>query len=224
MTPCTTPLNQPLTLVEITETPETLTVMQTKAPALRDLRNLLAGWWPMPFVLLIEATISSPEVSSSFGYHGQQTSSGEWFNPLCILPFIILCLIFGQLLLRSLCGLFGRATFVFDKSQAMLVRNGQPVGPLGEISRIKSQVNKGQGLNPLFRLALELPEGRKIAIATTHYIPARGEFCVIRTPTGPTSRFPYMHCWEDYDRQDMVPFLDPEIAEIERRITRFLGT
>ena len=223
MTPRLTPLNQVLTLVETTETPETLTITQTKAPALRDLRNLLAGWWPMPFLLFAGAFASSAENASSLWNHGQKISGVEWYDPPYLWGFVVFGLVFGRLLLRSLCGLFGRATFVFDKSQNMLIRNGKPVGPLGEICRIKSQVNKGNGLNPVFCLMAEIPEGRKIAIATTHYIPAPGEYRVVRTPTGPTSRFPYMHCWEDFDRQDMVPFLDPEIAEIERRVTQFLG-
>ena len=199
-----------------------LTIRQTKASALRDLRNLMVGWWPMPILLFAGGVAFSPEVTSSFRNHGQQTSSGEWFNPFFIFLSIIFSLTFGRLLLRSLCGLFGRAAFVFDKSQNMFLCNGQPVGPLGEICRIKSQLNKGYELNPMFRLMVEIPEGWKIAIATTHFIPAPGEYRVIRTDTGPTSRFPYMHCWEDYDRQAMVPFLDPEIAEIERRITQFL--
>ena len=168
MTTRITALHQPLALVEIAETPETLTIMQTKAPALRDLRNLLAGWWPVSILLLVWVFGSSSKAASLFG-HGQPTSSGEWFNPSFILPSIIFGLTFGQLLLRSLCGLFGRATFVFDKSQNLLVRNDKPLGPLGEICRIKSQVNKGQGLNPIFRIMVEIPEGRKIAIATTHY-------------------------------------------------------
>ncbi len=201
MTIRTTSLHQPLTLVEIAETPETLTITQTKAPALRDLRNLWMTWWPMLFLLC--AMIF---VSSAF-----------------ILPSVLISLVFGSLLLRSLRGLVGRATSVFDKSRNILARDGQPLGSLGEICRIKSQVNKGQGRNPIFRIMVEIPEGRKIAIATTHFIPAPGEYRVPRAPYGPTSRFPYMTCWEDWDRQDMVPFLDPEIAEIERRITQFLG-
>ncbi len=34
--------------------------------------------------------------------------------------------------------------------------------------------------------------------------------------------FAYLACWLDYGRQHYVPFLDPEIAEIERRINLFL--
>lgn len=208
-----TPLNQPLTLVEIEETPETLTITQTKAPALRDLRNLLAGWWPVPFFLFAAAFAASSEDASPFWNHGHKISGAEWYDPPYLWGFIFFGLLFGRLLLRSLCGLFGRATFVFDKSRNMLVRNGKPVGSLGEICRIKSQLNKGYGLNPTFRLMVEIPEGRKIAIATTHYIPARGEFRVSRNRMGPASRFPYMHCWEDCDRQDMVPF-KPSVARM----------
>lgn len=69
---------------------------------------------------------------------------------------------------------------------------------------------------------LEIPQRRKVVVAETHYIPWRGDFKVSRNRMGPASSFAYLHCWLDYDTQDLVPFLDPEIAEIERRITLFL--
>ena len=131
-------------------------------------------------------------------------------------------LLIGRLLLHSICGLFGRATFVFDKRQDVLLRNGRPVGPLREIGAIKPQITKGMEHNPVFRLVLELLPHREIVLAETHYIPGRGEFRVSRNRTGPARSFAYLNRWLDYDMQDFVPFLDPEIAEIERRITLFL--
>ncbi len=130
----------------------------------------------------------------------------------------------GRLLLRSICGLFGRATIVFDKEQDVLLRNGRLVGPLREICAIKPQVTKGEERNPVFRLVLDLPQHREVVLAETHYIPGKYEFRVSRNRTGPARSFAYLNRWLDYGAQDFVPFLDPEIAEIERRITLFLET
>lgn len=217
------PLNQPLTLVEITETPETLTLTQTRVSALRDLRNLLIRTWSVPFALFAVA-FAHAEFFSPFWNHGEKTSSEGWYDPFYPWTISLFVVLIGRLLLPAICGLFGRATFVFDKGQGVLLRNGRQVGPLQEIHAIKPQVSKGAERNPVFRLVLELPQRRKVVVAETHHIPERGEFQVSRNPMGPNSAFTYLHCWLNYDRQRFVPFLDPEIAEIERRITQFLGT
>lgn len=214
--------NTPLPLAEIVETPTTLTLTQTKAPALRDLRNLLIKTWHLPFALFAAWFAYSAESSSPLLNHGRETNAGGWDDPVCLWTMIVFGLPIGHLLLRSIWGLFGRATLVFDKGLDALLRNGRPVGSLGEICAIKPQITKGWKCNPVFRLVLELPQRRKVVVAETHYIPGRGDFRVIGNCIGPNSSFAYLSYWLNYDAQDFVPFLDPEIAEIERRITLFL--
>ena len=212
--------NMPLSLVEISETSTTLTVRQTKAPALRDLRNLLMKMWPLPFT--ISASLFVYFSDFTLWNHGVGTSSRGWHDPFCLFVIASSSLLLGRLLLRPICSLFGRAKFVFDKGQDVLLRNGKQVGSLREIAAIKPQITKGSQYNPVFRLVLELPHGQKVVVAETHSIPGRGEFRVSRSIVGPTSSFAYLTRWIDYNGQDFVPFLDPEVAEVERRISLFL--
>ncbi len=214
----------PLPLVEIAETPTTLTVTQTKAAALRDLRTLLIQAWHLPFTVFAFLFAYLSESSSSYWNHGEKQSLGEWYHdPFCLWTIALFSLGIGRSLLPAIRSLLGRATFVFDKDRNVLLRNGRRVGLLGEICAIKAQINKGLQYNPVFRLMLELPQRRKVVVAVTHFVPGRGDFRVSRYGTSRSASFVYLHNWLDYDKQDYVPFLDPEIAEIERRITRFLA-
>ena len=207
-------------LVEIVETPTTLTVTQTKAAALRDLRNLLPQVWSFPIAVLFVCVFQF----SPFWKHGEKQSPGEWYrDPFYLWGITLVILNMGRSLLPPIRSLLGRATFVFDKSRNVLLRNGRQVGPLDEIRAIKAQITKGLQYNPVFRLVLELPQCWKVVIAVTHFIPGLGDFRVSRYGTSRSVSFVYLNNWLDYDRQDYVPFLDPEIAEIERRITRFLA-
>ena len=214
--------NISLPLIEILETPTTLTLTQTRAPALRDLRNLLIKTWHLPFALFAAWFAYSAEASSPLLNHGRETNAGGWDDPVCLWTMIVFGLPIGRLLLRSIWGLFGRATLVFDKGRDTLLRNGRPVGSLGEICAVIPQITKGRGYNPVFRLVLELLRCRKVVVAETHYIPGRGDPRVINNCMGPNSSFAYLSCWLDFDRQEYVPFIAPEIAGIERRILLFL--
>ncbi len=156
------PWNMPLSLVEIAETPTTLTLRQTRAPALRNLRNLLIKTWHLPFVLFAAWFAYSSEYSSALLNHGHKTSAGGWNDPVCLWAMIGFGLLVGRLLLCSVYGLFSRATFVFDKDQNSLLRNGRRVGSLREIGAIKPQITKGWEYNPVFRLVLSFPNAGKL--------------------------------------------------------------
>lgn len=214
--------NMPLALVEIVETPTTLTLTRTRVAALRDFRNLLPTVWSLPLMVLTGWYLYS--FDSLYGNHGEKQSPGEWYrNPLYLWAIALISFNIGRSLLPPIRSLFGRATFVFDKSRNVLLRNGRQVGPLDEIRAIKAQITKGLQYNPVFRLVLELPQHRKAVVAMTHFVPRRGDFRVSRYGTRRSVSFVYLHHWLDYDKQDYVPFLDPEIAEVERRITLFLA-
>ena len=119
---------------------------------------------------------------------------------------------------------FGKETFIFDRNESVFIRNGFTVGPLSEIRRVTAQVTRGSGQHPTFRLILELPRCQTVTIVRTHDIPDAGEFSLNGNVfSDPNKRFAGFEPWLDYEDQNLVLFLPPEIVELRRIIPSYIG-
>lgn len=195
-------------LATVTEENGVLTIQQSRDAAWRDLQTaLLFSVGTLPIMAFI--------------YFSGQLSPDMAFPPGA---FVLFVLPFVYTLLRALNSLFGKETFVFDKNQDAFIRNSFNVGPLGDIRMVKPQVTHGSGQNPRFRLVLEMRYHLPFTLAITHYFAAPGDFLLSRNGfDDPNTRFAYFEPWTDCDKQNLVPFVPPEITDLQRKIESFVG-
>lgn len=188
-----------------------LWIAQTNGAALRDLRvslTLLFQWVLM--VLFVEFIFPHFD---------------RWFGtpPFSLGQILFVSLGPLWLVVRSINRMFGKRTCLLDKNRDLLIYNGFTVGPLQEIRAVKAQVKNGAGKNPMFRLVLELRRGLTLILIESYYLQVPGDFLLGRNPFGgPNTRFAVFQDWLDCDRQNLVPFVLPEVAELQLKIKSFL--
>lgn len=138
--------------------------------------------------------------------------------------FVFFSLPFVYLLIRALNSLLGKETFVFDKNQDAFIRNGFHVGPLGDIRAVKPQVTHGSEQTPRFRLVLEMRCHLPFTLVITHYFAAPGNFQLSQNGfSDPNKKFVEFEPWMDCDKQSLIPFVPPEMADLQRKIASFVG-
>ncbi len=213
------PRAQNLSLAQVVKEDGTLVVTQSSAPALRNLRNgsigLLSGAPSLIFYYLFFVRAD--------GSGGTDGSAGQATDPVCLFLLFGITFVVLVTVLQSVNRLFGRETFVFDRNKGVFIRNGYTVGPLRDIRALTAQIT-GNGQYPMFRLILELPRCETVTLVRTHDIPASGEFRLSGNGFGdPNKRFAAFTPWLNYDEQNLVPFLPPEIVELRLRILEFIG-
>ncbi len=213
------PQTQNLSLADVVEKDGTLIVTQSVGPALSNLRNGTFG---------LLASIPGAVLSYWFfiragGSGGADSLGGRATGPMGLFFLLGIPFAFLVMVLQSANRLFGRETFVFDRNEGVFIRNGYTVGPLRDIRAVTAQV-RGNGQYPMFQLILELPRCEEVTLVRTHDIPANGEFRLGASFfTNPDKTFSICNPWLDYDEQNLVPFLPPEIVELRRKITEFIG-
>ena len=209
---------QNLVLAHVVENDGTLVVTQLNAPALRNLRNLFSSLLGSAFSLFLWYLLFPQAVNSWF--------RGWLTGPYAVTPaglVFFLSLPFLIALAQSVNRLFGKDRFVFDRNEGVFIRNGYTVGPLRDIRAVTAQVGNSQYAT--FRLILELPRCQTVTIVRTHDIPAEGEFHLSGNIfSNSYQRFPTLEPWLDYEEQNLIPFLPPEIVELRRIILEFIGT
>lgn len=209
-------------LATITEENGVLTLQQSRDEAQRDLQTaLFAGFGIIPIMLIWYGLFltESPSVSAQGAGHPAHQDFG-----LPIGMFIFFSLPFVYLLLRALNSLFGKETFVFDKNQDAFIRNGFNIGPLGDIRAVKPQVTHGSEQNPRFRLVLDMRYHLPFTLVITHYFAAAGDFQLSRNGFGdPNKKFAEFEPWADCDKQNLIPFVPPEITNLQQKIESFVG-
>lgn len=216
------PQAQNLSLADVVEEDGTLVVTQSNAAALRNLRNgiiWLLGSIPGA-VLFYWFFIRAG------GSGGADGSEGQAADPVGL--FLLFSITFAVLVMafQSINRFFGRETFIFDRNKGVFIRNGYTVGPLRNIRAVTAQVtsNRQNPQYPMFRLILELPRCETVTLVRTHDIPADGEFHLSGNGfSDPNKRFAAITPWLDYNEQNLVPFLPPEIVELRRIILEFIG-
>jgi hypothetical protein len=210
---------QNLVLAHVVENDGTLVVTQLSAPALRNLRNLFSSLLGSAFSLLLWYLLFPQAVNSWF--------RGWLTGPYAVTPaglIFFLSLPFLIVLAQSVNRLFGREAFVFDRNEGVFIRNGYTVGPRRDIRAVRAQVTDGGGQYPVFRLILEMPRCETVTLMSTHDIMASGGFHLSGNGFGdPNKRFAAFTPWLNYDEQNLVPFLPPEIVELRLRILEFIG-
>lgn len=202
-------------LARVQKVEETLAIAQTNGAALRDLRVSLAFLLQWTLIVLFLRFVF-PHFYPLFG--GAAATA-----PFSLVQLLFLGLLPLWCVARSINRMFGRRTCVLDKNRDALIYNGFTVGPLQEIRAVKAQVKNGAGKNPMFRLVLEMQHGLTLILVESYYFQAPGDFLLGRNPFGdPNKRFASFQNWLDCDRQDLVPFVLPEIADLRQQITNFL--
>ncbi len=197
-------------LAIVTEANGVLTIKQSQEPALRDLQTaLLFGVGTVPVMFFFYDSLwPSTAQNAAFPLGG----------------FAVFCLPFLYMLFRALNSLFGKETFAFDKNQDAFIRNGFNVGPLSDIRAVKPQVTHGSEQNPQFRLVLDMRYHLPFTLAITHYFAAPGDFQLSRNGfDDPNKKFAVFEPWTDCDKQDLIPFVPPEITDLQRKIESFVG-
>lgn len=200
-----------MSLAHVVEKDGILVVTQSNEPALQNFWNTgIALLWGVPSIVLY------------YWFHLQVSGSvGPAAIPLPVLIFFF-GLPFLVMLFQSVNRLFGKEAFVFDRNKGVFNRNGFTVGPLREIRAVTAQVT-GNGQYPMFRLILELPRCKTVVIVRTHEIPAEGEFHLSGNFfSNPNKRFAVFEPWMDYDEQNLIPFLPPEIVELRKKILEYI--
>ena len=209
---------QKLVLAYVVENDGRLVVTQSNGAALRNFRNTFGSLAGSAISLLLWYLLFPQSVNSWL--------RGWLTGPYAVTPAGLLfffSLPFLIMLAQSVNRLFGKETFVFDRNEGVFIRNGFKMGPLREIRAVTAQVT-GHGQYPIFRLILELPRCEMVTIVRTQDIPADGEFHLSGNVfSNPDKRFAMFMPWLDYDKQNLVPFLPPEIVELRRVIREFIG-
>jgi len=208
-----------VSLAQISEYDRKLVVAQSNESALRDLRNSLLQFFgtvaSIFFCYLFFTRIGT--------LWGPVRPTGVATLPL-VVPLIFLSIPSIWLVIRSINRFFGKEIFIFDTNGGVFIRNGFTVGSLEEIRKVTAQVTRGLGQNPMFRHVLELPRCQTVVIATTHYVKGFGEFTLNENGfSDPSKRFAVFEDWTDYDQQNLVPFLPPEIIELQQKILSYLS-
>ncbi len=209
-------------LAKITEENGVLTLRQSRDEALRDLQTaLFAGVGIIPVMLVWYGLSLAGTFSSTAPGAGNPTHQDAGF---AVGVFVLLCLPFVFMLFRALNSLFGKETFVFDKNQDAFIRNGFNVGPLSDIRAVKPQVTHGSEQNPRFRLVLEMRYHLPFTLVITHYFAAPGDFQLSQNGFGdPNKKFAEFEPWTDCDKQRLIPFVPPEIVDLQRKIADYIG-
>ena len=142
---------------KIAETDGTLTVVQTKEAALRDLW-VSVKYLPQSAALLLFVEFVAPHFRVSPGVSWASSAQQMSFPPVALL--LLWAIAAFWCVVRSINRLCGRRTCLFDKNQGIFFYNGFNVAPLQKIREVKPQVRNGMGQDPMFRLVLELPSRR----------------------------------------------------------------
>lgn len=210
------PTSRPdLSLAQVTETEGRLVVSQSNGAALRNFWNTCAAFGGSAVSFLIYYSLFPEAVHDWFR---SMSPSGSPVGPI-----VFLCFPFVVMVFQSVNRLFGRETFVFDRNKGVFIRNGYTVGSLRQIRKVTAQVT-GAGQYPMFRLILELLRCETVTIIRTEDLPADGGFRLSGNVfSNPDKRFAMFMPWLDYDEQNLVPFLPPEIVELQQRIREFIA-
>ena len=205
-----------MALAHVEEAEGRLIVTQSNGPVLRNLqniaRNLLGNAVPLLvwYILFPKSVISWCRV--------MLTDPGAGMMILFIILFVLAALF------ESVNRFFGRETFIFNRNEGVFIRNGFTVGPLRQIRAVTAQVT-ANGQYPMFRLILELPRSETVTIVRTHDIPREGEFRLSGNIfSNLNKRFAAYTPWLNYDEQNLVPFLPPEIMALREKISQYVGT
>ena len=204
-----------MALAQVVEENGVLTVTQTNEAALRDLQTVVLGIAlsaPLLYLQMVTPGRSAVSVPSTHQ---------DGFPYVFVFFFAGLALLWQ--LLRTVNQFWSRETFAFDKNEGIFIRNGRTVGPLSEIRHITAQVTLGSNQNPKFRLVLELPRCQTVTIVETHHLYRSGDFRLSRNVfSDPNERFAVFTPWLDCDKQRLVPFVPPEIMELQQRLSKYV--
>ena len=163
-------------LAQIVESADTLAVVQSDGPALRNLRNTFVIIFSNIAFILVLYLIFPQAVTFwiSAWLPSSAVPAPMLILLLCTFPWI-------WMLIQSINRFFGRETFVFDKNKGSFIRNGFTVCSLREIQAVTAQVTNNGGQYPIFRLILELPQCQIVTLVKTHDVAGIGEFHLSRS-------------------------------------------